>query len=101
MTVIAPPEPPSQDELEALIKEARARQLQRRLIGATFVAIATALSLGIYALLTGSSHAKASGRPGVASPPLCRSEVARRATLIAGSVVGSDWWCPRLQLTAA
>jgi hypothetical protein len=53
--MIAPPKPPSHDELEALIKEARARQLRRRLMGAAGVAIAAALGLSIYAFLTGRS----------------------------------------------
>src|SRR5206468_4745792 len=48
--MIAPPRRQSHDELEALIKEARARQLRRRLLGATGVAIAAAIGLSIYAL---------------------------------------------------
>lgn len=51
--MIAPPKPPSQDELEALIKEARARQLRRRLLGAAGVAILAALGLAVYALTIG------------------------------------------------
>ncbi len=47
--MIAPPKPPAQDELEALIKEARERQLQRRLLGAAAIAIGAAIALGIYA----------------------------------------------------
>jgi uncharacterized protein DUF4232 len=50
--MIAPPRPPAHDELEALIKEARARQLRRRLLGAAGVAIAAALGLSIYAFMT-------------------------------------------------
>src|SRR5215467_7324874 len=61
--MIAPPKPPSHDELEALIKEARARQLRRRLLGAAGIAIAAALGLSIYAFLTG-------GSPGNPSQPL-------------------------------
>jgi hypothetical protein len=38
--MIAPPKPPSHDEREALIKEARARQLRRRLLGAASMAMA-------------------------------------------------------------
>ena len=48
--MIAPPRKPSHDELEALIKEARARQLRRRLLGATGVAITAAVGLASYAL---------------------------------------------------
>jgi hypothetical protein len=53
--MIAPPKPPAPDELEALIKEARERQLRRRLLGAAAVAIVTATGLGIYALAIGGS----------------------------------------------
>ena len=41
----APPKPPPHDELEALIKEARARQLRRRLLGAAGIAVAAATGL--------------------------------------------------------
>ena len=54
--MIAPPRPPSHDELEALIKEARARQLRRRLLGAAGVAIAAAFALGAYALASGPTQ---------------------------------------------
>src|SRR5262245_1967040 len=50
--MIAPPRPPSKDEIEALIEEARGRQLRRRLLGAAGVAIAAALGLSVYALTT-------------------------------------------------
>lgn len=53
--MIAPPRSPSHDELEALIKEARARQLRRRLLGAAAVAVAAALGLGIQALVAGGA----------------------------------------------
>src|SRR5262249_17154453 len=73
--MIAPPKPPSHDDLEALIKEARARQLRRRLLGAAAVAIAAALGLGIYAITlnsgTGSTTGNSPSRP--AGAPLCRS----------------------------
>jgi hypothetical protein len=50
--MIAPPRPPSHDELEALIKEVRQRQLRRRLLGAAVVAISAAIGLGAYAFTT-------------------------------------------------
>jgi hypothetical protein len=53
--MIAPPKPPSHDELEALVKEARAHQLRRRLLGAAAVAIGAALALGIHAVTIGGS----------------------------------------------
>jgi len=54
--MLAPPRPPSHDELEALIKEARARQLRRRLLGAAGVAVAAVLALSIYALAAGPAQ---------------------------------------------
>jgi hypothetical protein len=70
--MLAPPRPPSHDELEALIKEARARQLRRRLLGAAGVAIAAALGLGVYALtVQGDGDARSTRRSASAGPPLC------------------------------
>jgi hypothetical protein len=62
--MIAPPRPPSHDELEALIKEARARQLRRRLLGVAGVAIAAALGLSIYAFVTGGAERTATASGG-------------------------------------
>jgi hypothetical protein len=72
--MIAPPKPPSRDELEALIKEARARHLRPRLLGAAGVAVAAAIGLAIYASLIGGTTSNdgrpsAEGRSGGA--PLC------------------------------
>jgi hypothetical protein len=63
MSVVAPPEPPRPDELEAQIREARARQRRRWLIGAVVVAAATGLALAIAAVLAGGSsrHAVTGG----------------------------------------
>lgn len=72
MAVVAPPEPPH-DDPEALIKEARARQLRRRLVGTAAIAITTALGLGLYALtISGSRDGTTRGSPGAAAR-LCRS----------------------------
>lgn len=74
--MIAPPRPPSHDELQALIKEARERQLRRRLLGAAGVAITAALGLGVYAFVTGGSPVNLAQPPaqgGRATGPLCRS----------------------------
>ncbi len=71
--MIAPPKPPAPDELEALIKEARERQLRRRLLAAAGVAVAAALGLGIYAFLVGGGsqqHSTTSrNRPQAAAAP--------------------------------
>ena len=73
--MIAPPKPPSHDELEALIKEARARQLRRRLLAAAGVAIAAGLGLSVYALTVGGNRPTSGAtQRGPASVPLCRSD---------------------------
>ena len=71
--MIAPPRPPSHDELEALIKEARERQLRRRLLGAAGVAIVAALGLCLYAISLGGSSGATAGRSPRTSFALCRS----------------------------
>lgn len=53
MSVVAPPKPSRPDELEALIREARARQRRRRLIAAAGVAAAAAATLSVWAALPG------------------------------------------------
>jgi hypothetical protein len=72
--MIAPPKPPAPDELEALIKEARERQLRRRLLGAAALAVVAAAGLGIYALAAGSNPVSSgdSSRPSGLAPPECR-----------------------------
>jgi hypothetical protein len=72
MTVVAPPEPASHDELEALIKEARERQLRRRLFAAAAIAIAAASTLGIYALTIGGRTGRSAGKSVEAGAPTCR-----------------------------
>src|SRR4051812_42923211 len=71
--MIAPPRPPSHDELEGLIKEARERQFRRRLVATASVALLAAVGLAIYATVGGGAQGGvASGSPGGAAP-LCRS----------------------------
>jgi Domain of unknown function (DUF4232) len=85
--MIAPPRPPSHDQLEALIREARARQLRRRLFGTAAVAIVSAIGLGIVALTTGGGLPSGigSGSPRGASP-LCRSSQLSVAAIWDGAV---------------
>jgi Domain of unknown function (DUF4232) len=72
--MIAPPRPPSHDELELLIKEARERQLRRRLLGTACIAIAASLSLSIYAFVRGgSANSVTPANAGRATGPLCRA----------------------------
>jgi hypothetical protein len=71
MATDSPPRLPSQDELAALIREARERQLRRRLLGAVAIAVTAATCLGIYAVFSpGSSRptAGASARPASTCP---------------------------------
>jgi hypothetical protein len=72
--VLAPPKPPP-DELELLIREARERQLRRRLIGAAGLAVPAALGLSIYALTIGGATVErvTQAHAGRALAPLCRS----------------------------
>ena len=70
--MLAPPKPLPRDELEALIKEARARQLRRRLTGAACVAALAAVGLTTYALTNGRSAPTESGPP-LGAPALCHS----------------------------
>lgn len=70
------PRAPSHDELETLIKEARACQLRRRLLGAAGIAIASAIGLGAYAFVTGGKAdnlAQPPAKGGRVGAPLCRS----------------------------
>ncbi|HEY2311877.1 MAG TPA: DUF4232 domain-containing protein [Gaiellaceae bacterium] len=73
MDTITPPKPPAPDELEALIREARARQLHRRLVGAASIAVAAALALGLYAIFGGFRHWGSGGSRRGGAPPACRS----------------------------
>jgi photosystem II stability/assembly factor-like uncharacterized protein len=62
VSVIAPPPSPRHDELEALIREARARQRRRRLIGAGAVAVLAAAGLSVWAALPGGGKGAAGPR---------------------------------------
>ena len=88
--MIAPPKPPAQDELELLIKEARERQLRRRLVGAAGVAIVAAVGLGVYALAVGDGdHASPTGRSAGAGAPLCRSSQLSSTAGLNGEAFGT------------
>jgi WD40-like Beta Propeller Repeat len=63
VSVPAPPSTPLwPDELEALIREARARQRRRRIAVAAFVGIAAGAGLAIWAVVPGNSRGLAGGR---------------------------------------
>lgn len=61
MSVVAPPEPPRPDELELLIREARARQLRRRLGAVAVVAVLLGTSVATYAIFAGSGERSTTG----------------------------------------
>jgi hypothetical protein len=92
--MIAPPKPPAQDELETLMKEARERQLRRRLLAAAGVAIAAALALAIYAVTLGggSTESAGSGPLGPGGAPLCRSSHISSSLDIPDGVTGLTAW---------
>ena len=73
MAVLAPPKPHSHDDLEALVKEARQRQLRRRLFAAAGIAIAAGIALGISALGDSFNQKDSVGSSRPSAPPLCRS----------------------------
>jgi hypothetical protein len=65
IVTLAPPRCPSSDELEALIREARARQRRRRLRAAVLVASLAGVALGLHSIIAGSG----STEPTVAAGP--------------------------------
>lgn len=64
MAVAAPPKPPRPDELEALIREARARQRKRRLGTAAVVALLAGSAIVLYAVLGGGNPSTLRGGAG-------------------------------------
>jgi hypothetical protein len=56
MSVVAPPEPPRPDELEALIREARMRQLKRRLGAAAVVTLVAGIAIAAYSIAAGAGQ---------------------------------------------
>lgn len=54
MSVVSPPEPLEQHEIEALIREARARQRRRRLGLVALVAVLAGAAIGIDSIVTGT-----------------------------------------------
>jgi len=61
MSVVAPPVPPRPDELEALIREARARQRRRWMLAAAVVALLAGVGLGTEAIVDRGGPAPSSG----------------------------------------
>jgi Protein of unknown function (DUF4232) len=70
MAIVAPP---PHSEAEALIKEARARQLRRRLLAAAGLAIGAAIGLSLYAFTTRGGYTRPAGDSAGLAPPVCRA----------------------------
>jgi hypothetical protein len=87
MVIESPPRPPAQDDPEALIPEARERQLRRRLAVAAALALCAAAALGIYSVFASSGKASAgSGRPRGLTGSDCRTaNFAAREIAISGA----------------
>lgn len=95
--MIAPPKSPH-GEPEALIPEARERQLRRRLLGAAVVAGTAGLALGAYALAGGITGNGSTGGPR-ASAPLCRSSQLRTVPIGFGTAPGDSRDIGGLEIT--
>ena len=70
---VAPPRPPSPDGLEALIREARARQRRRR-VGAAALAVLAGAAVAIFSVLggtTSSPHARGGNGAGGSAASRC------------------------------
>lgn len=76
MSVLPPPPttPHQSDELEALIKEARQRQLRRRLLGAVALTVAAGIALAIAALVSVGGKSAASRRGAGADAQVARQD---------------------------
>lgn len=84
--------PPPQDELELLIREARARQRARRVGLAALLAGLAALGLGLNAVWSrGHAGSASHGRPALAAAS-CRSTQLRLSGGFAGAGAGNDWF---------
>lgn len=94
VSAAAPPRPPGPDELEALIREARARQRKRWLGAVTVVALLAGGALVAYAV-AGSQRPTANNegapRP-TAFSPRCRTGQLRLSEAFGGAAAGSDWF---------
>jgi hypothetical protein len=79
MSVVAPPDPPRPDELEALIREARVRQLRRRLGAAALVAFVAGAAVAAHSIVNGgrsTAFHSARPRPALTTTRVCGIRVA-------------------------
>lgn len=88
MSVIAPP---PQDELELLIRDARARQRRRWLVGATLVAALAGVSIGMSALLgSGTRKSTQASNPRPAISEQCQANQLSVSLVRSGAVLGEE-----------
>ena len=80
MSVVAPPEPPLPDELEALIREARARQWRRRALFAAAIAVVAGVGLSVWAAIPGGGTGvgDGGGRPSAGASSIRQIEAGGR-----------------------
>jgi hypothetical protein len=84
--MLAPLRPPAHDELEALIREARARQRHRRLAVVALIALLAGMALGVGAIFLHSGPKAQKASPGSPSVGSLRSRC--RAKQLGVSVAG-------------
>jgi photosystem II stability/assembly factor-like uncharacterized protein len=94
VSVLAPPKPPRPDELEALIREARARQWRRRSLLAAAIAVFVGVGLSVWAAIPGGrSGASHDAGPPAAASSLRRIETAgRRIPIVSIGTGGPVTW---------
>lgn len=90
--MLAPPRPPL-DELELLIREARARQRRRRILGSG-IALVAAIGLAVFAVLAGSArpHRLGGQHPSRLASGHCRSDQLRLSGGFGGAAAGNAWF---------
>jgi hypothetical protein len=89
VSVVATPEPPRPDHLEALIREARARQRRRRVFAASVVGVCAAVALGVFAVTNGVRSRPPVSTPS-AKPAAARCTLAGLHVQRIGSYAGLD-----------
>jgi len=91
MSVVAPPGPPRPDELELLIREARARQRRRWAIAASVVALVAGTGVAALSVVDAPSH-RSSQAPGPAAAGAngCRVGSLAISLVRTGAVMGEE-----------
>jgi photosystem II stability/assembly factor-like uncharacterized protein len=82
LTIVAPPGPSHQDELQALIEEARQRARRRRRARTLIAAVVLLVAAGMYTLISQAAHMRVSGA-GAHVPAVARTRTAQTTRLVA------------------